>query len=65
MKIFGYNYRITDFQCALGVSQLKKLIVIILKEKKLHPFKKNFKNVDQIKTQMIPKEFRFMLSFIS
>ena len=29
MKIFGYNYRITDFQCALGVNPLKKLIVII------------------------------------
>ena len=25
MRELGYNYRITDFQCALGVSQLKKL----------------------------------------
>jgi perosamine synthetase len=25
MQDLGYNYRITDFQCALGVSQLKKL----------------------------------------
>lgn len=25
MTTLGYNYRITDFQCALGVSQLKKL----------------------------------------
>lgn len=25
MKALGYNYRITDFQCALGSSQLKKL----------------------------------------
>ena len=25
MKDLGYNYRITDFQCALGLSQLKKL----------------------------------------
>lgn len=25
MTELGYNYRITDFQCALGVSQLKKL----------------------------------------
>lgn len=24
-KVLGYNYRITDIQCALGVSQLKKL----------------------------------------
>lgn len=25
MQSLGYNYRITDFQCALGISQLKKL----------------------------------------
>jgi len=25
MKNLGYNYRITDFQCALGISQLSKL----------------------------------------
>ena len=25
MVDLGYNYRITDFQCALGISQLKKL----------------------------------------
>lgn len=25
MQALGYNYRITDFQCALGLSQLKKL----------------------------------------
>lgn len=25
MQYLGYNYRITDFQCALGLSQLKKL----------------------------------------
>ena len=25
MKKLGFNYRITDIQCALGLSQLKKL----------------------------------------
>ena len=25
MQVLGYNYRITDIQCALGLSQLKKL----------------------------------------
>ena len=33
MQELGYNYRITDFQCALGESQLKKLPDFI-KEKK-------------------------------
>ncbi len=25
MQVLGFNYRITDFQCALGISQLRKL----------------------------------------
>lgn len=25
MQVLGYNYRLTDFQCALGLSQLRKL----------------------------------------
>jgi dTDP-4-amino-4,6-dideoxygalactose transaminase len=25
MQLLGFNYRITDFQCAMGISQLKKL----------------------------------------
>lgn len=29
MTELGYNYRITDFQCALGISQLKKLDIWI------------------------------------
>ena len=34
----GYNYRITDFQCSLGISQIKKLNRFIKKEKKLPAF---------------------------
>ena len=33
MKRLGFNYRITDFQCALGISQLKNL-KNLLKEQK-------------------------------
>ena len=59
MKIFGYNYRITDFQCALGVSQLKKINRYNFERKKIASFyKKSFKNVDQIKTQIIPLQIR-------
>ena len=33
MHDLGYNYRITDFQCALGYSQLKKLRNFVFKLK--------------------------------
>ena len=32
MHEVGYNYRITDFQCALGSSQLKKLDQFVKKK---------------------------------
>ena len=34
----GYNYRLTDFQCALGISQLKKLKKRLYKKGKLLNF---------------------------
>ena len=35
MKDLGYNYRITDFQCALGLSQLKKLPVFLERRREI------------------------------
>lgn len=35
MKMLGRNYRITDFQCALGISQLRRLDEFIAKRRKL------------------------------
>jgi UDP-4-amino-4,6-dideoxy-N-acetyl-beta-L-altrosamine transaminase len=34
MQMLGFNYRITDFQCALGVSQLKKLDRFLIARRK-------------------------------
>jgi len=52
MQELGYNYRITDIQCALGESQLKKLNKFILKRsdlvKKYDAAFKNFKNLKPI-----------------
>jgi perosamine synthetase len=35
MVELGYNYRITDFQCALGISQLRKLPTSVTKRQQL------------------------------
>ncbi len=36
MKMLGYNYRMTDIQAALGLSQMKKLNDFIMKRKKIY-----------------------------
>ncbi|KJR43707.1 DegT/DnrJ/EryC1/StrS aminotransferase, partial [Candidatus Magnetoovum chiemensis] len=47
MDELGYNYRITDFQCALGTSQLKKLSTWIEKRNYIAAqYNKAFKNND-------------------
>ena len=49
MQDLGFNYRITDIQCALGISQLSKLNKIINKRKKIAKLYDNsFKNLENI-----------------
>lgn len=48
----GYNYRITDIQCALGISQLKKIDLFIDKRKYLVDlYNKKFKSIDGVIVQ--------------
>lgn len=49
MQSLGYNYRITDFQCALGISQLNKLDKFLYKRNQLAKiYEDNLKNYDWI-----------------
>lgn len=47
----GYNYRITDMQCALGISQLKKISSILSKRDKVAAeYSKRLAKINGIKT---------------
>lgn len=54
MQELGYNYRITDFQCALGLSQLKKIAKFIKRRREIvKRYNEAFKNIEEI---IIPYE---------
>ena len=54
MQMLGFNYRITDFQCALGISQFKKLPGFIERRREIvKMYNDAFKDVEEI---VIPYE---------
>lgn len=54
MQELGYNYRLTDFQCALGLSQLKKIDRIIRRRREIvQKYNNEFKDLPEIKIPQI------------
>jgi perosamine synthetase len=51
MQILGYNYRLTDIQCALGLSQLNKLNNFIKRRREIvKKYNKAFKEINEVIT---------------
>jgi UDP-4-amino-4,6-dideoxy-N-acetyl-beta-L-altrosamine transaminase len=51
MQCLGYNYRLTDFQCALGISQLKKLNEFLRRRRRIAGmYDKAFANIKGLTT---------------
>jgi len=59
MQNLGFNYRITDFQCVLGISQLKKINKFIEARQNISKnYTKILKNLDTLKFQKKYPQFK-------
>lgn len=57
-NIRGYNYRMTDLQGALGVSQMKKANYILNKKREIaHIYNEKLKEIEELKTPYIPEGY--------
>ena len=58
MRTLGFNYRLSDINCALGLSQLRKLSKFVKKRKEIAKvYDKNFKNIDGITIPKVKEKY--------
>ena len=51
MQMLGFNYRITDFQCALGLSQLRRVDGFVAKRREIaRRYDEAFEDIDEVDT---------------
>jgi dTDP-4-amino-4,6-dideoxygalactose transaminase len=49
MQFLGFNYRLTDIQCALGISQLRHLKIFVRRRQEIATaYKRGFRGIDEI-----------------
>ena len=59
MKMLGRNYRITDFQCALGISQLKKADKFLKRREEVAKrYAEAFSGMDSVTPQLVKSDIR-------
>ena len=59
MHMLGYNYRLTDIQAALGISQLNKLEKFIKRRREIAEcYNEQFRDVEEVLTPSEAKGFR-------
>ena len=60
----GYNFRMTDIQCAIGLAQLRKFNKLVLKKTLIHKaYTEHLSNIDDVEIYQPPKDVHPYIPF--